>query len=67
MTSLSHDLIFTIVAEASYLSRILIGKCLMPKDLGPLAHIVIITQRLAIFSHSLLHTVFEVLGVSVAI
>lgn len=43
-------------------ARVVVAEGLVPVDLGPLAHVVVVAQGLAVLGHALLCAVFEVLG-----
>ena len=55
---------YIIVGNSGYSNpaRIVIAESLVPIYLGPLAHVVVVPQRLAILGHAFLRAVLEVFG-----
>lgn len=51
----------------SYPPGVVLREGLMPEDLRPLAHVVVVPQRLALLRHAFLHTMLEVLRLLVAL
>jgi hypothetical protein len=48
-------------------ARVVLREGLVPEDLRPLAHVVVVSQRLALLSDALLHAVLEVPTLLVAL